>query len=818
MRLSVIIAVLLIGWSGSPFVCDSIMPSASAQPHGWVQERPLLASRSAVPKYVNAVVAMNDSVMILGGEGGQIYRTQDMARTWQQIQTPFDHKIYFLRRLTGSACLALVDSGTVLRSTDAGLTWSATWVHKWFKPVDVSFCDSLHGVLSVNMSSGFDSLFLTSDGGISWTLRPATFADQPTIVCRISPTSLIAGETGLHVSHDNGVTWSKAIRPPVDPYDISFFDDSVGLMAGYNAITGPILRTTDGGSTWNTVFDDSTYGAMDRIVAMPNGTAVATGARGVLARSTDRGLTWTLQPPTDYDALTDISISPSGFGCAIDFYASTVFTFDGGRTWENREIFVQKYLTAISFSDTLHGALLTGSPNMYLTEDGGKNWLSTYSPHHSFRDVLRIGPNTILLLGDSMKGPLARSLDAGKTWFELQVDTMFYQFRQSNGRIYVVGPQHYMVSPDSGRTWHPYRFPTLANITDVSFLPNGMDGYLVAGSEAVFVTHDGGKVWNEKLTNHLALTRIIALDDTTVLASEGHGIFLSKDSGWTWKGVAGGNTFSFCDRMNGIAVGGNEQVYRTTDGGNKWKLQQSGYYPGYGHSSISPDFYSVSMIDSMNAYIVGDYGIVLHTQNGGNLPDVVIGGKSYDFHNVAINTTRDSLIVFSNPWADTLYIHQELVNGFGWKIGLSDTVLLPGAYATDTIHFHATDTLAHIARIALSCDSIPRDSLTLLAHGVKKFGGVISEQVSAIDDIALECLPNPVVSRANIELAMKGAGLVQVTIKDVRGAIVARVFEGPLGSGSHEINWDASELPSGRYECTVESSGRRASLPVIVVK
>jgi hypothetical protein len=124
--------------------------------------------------------------------------------------------------------------------------------------------------------------------------------------------------------------------------------------------------------------------------------------------------------------------------------------------------------------------------------------------------------------------------------------------------------------------------------------------------------------------------------------------------------------------LTGIAVSGHSKIYRTTDGGETWTVQQIGYFRQYTHihflnSTIGwisgshgfmlrttdagitwNEVYIgthqtqnvVYFFDENNGFLAGNMGMLLHTSNGGYTPVNPAEHKK---------STRNELTIFPNP-------------------------------------------------------------------------------------------------------------------------------------------------------------------------
>jgi|GEM_PF-2056141 len=70
------------------------------------------------------------------------------------------------------------------------------------------------------------------------------------------------------------------------------------------------------------------------------------------------------------------------------------------------------------------------------------------------------------------------------------------------------------------------------------------------------------------------------------------------------------------------------------------------------------------------------------------------------------------------------------------------------------------------------------------------------------------CAPNPFVRETMVRLSLPVAGATIVSLFDILGQQVATVFDGPLNAGNHELKFEGSFLPAGRYYLHLMQNGR----------
>jgi len=147
------------------------------------------------------------------------------------------------------------DSGTVMKSTDHGLTWS---VLSFPDLTDLRTCELRGDYILVGGSSPF--MYQSEDCGLTWE------------VINILENSFSDGPPGFNA--------------------IYFVDDSVGYFGGSFGVMG---KTTDGGNSWNALFVPGFEAINDLFFISPD-SGVAVGTNGIVRFTADGGITWEEDP------------------------------------------------------------------------------------------------------------------------------------------------------------------------------------------------------------------------------------------------------------------------------------------------------------------------------------------------------------------------------------------------------------------------------------------------------------------------------------------------------------------------------------------
>jgi photosystem II stability/assembly factor-like uncharacterized protein len=293
--------------------------------------------------HLNSTFFLDSLKGFIGGfdwkkEKSVILTTNDGGTTWVSNTLEFDINIlsiYFNDKDNGFAVgnLRSGNQGTILKTIDGGVTWSN--VHQ-----------IIAGLFSVNFispSTGFVGgangvLLKTVDSGISWQATSSgstgylfniSIREDSTIY--VSP----GGHNSIIKSVDKGVSWqidSISYPQTISVQKVAYINNSVGFAVAAFYRNSIILKTVNGGTTWEQVFRENDLVLLD-ISFIDDLHGIVVGRHGTIITTNDGGNTWsrcyTIQDPYTVSGLGLTSSTKAGDHSLIAVgEAGVIFKFD----------------------------------------------------------------------------------------------------------------------------------------------------------------------------------------------------------------------------------------------------------------------------------------------------------------------------------------------------------------------------------------------------------------------------------------------------------------------------------------------------------
>ena len=307
-------------------------------PHWTVQN-------SGVTVRLRGVSAVSERVAWASGAGSTVLRTIDGGATWQKLTVTSDALDF--RDIDAvdaqTAYVLAIGNGPasrIYKTTDAGKTWTMQFRNEDQKAFldAMSFWDATNGIVFGDSVDGQLYIMTTKDGGRVWSRVPTAhllpalegegaFAASGTNIAVFGKSHAWIGTGAAATARvlrtsDGGRTWQAANTPlSAGPssgiFSIAFRDAKHGVIAGGDyrkeqEAVDNLAVTNDGGATWKLVKGLSGFRS---VVAYVPGTKtlLAIGPAGG-DYSTDDGQTWKPIDGPGFDTFSFVPGKSSGWG------------------------------------------------------------------------------------------------------------------------------------------------------------------------------------------------------------------------------------------------------------------------------------------------------------------------------------------------------------------------------------------------------------------------------------------------------------------------------------------------------------------------
>jgi photosystem II stability/assembly factor-like uncharacterized protein len=416
-----------------------------------------------------------------------IERSLDMGRTWRIAGMVDTHALPV--QSTPADWFDPVDAsdwvvaapGGIIETTDAGRTWALTRSPIAVSGQPASFTSPDEGFIQ---GTGLVIAMRTDDAGHTWSSESATISNAEkelwsppgeavSTIQIVSPALAVgAGAVGIVTSSDGGHSWVKRLGTNSTADDLDFIDSRVGFAVD----DGELVRTVNGGESWQALLHPVAGGALGTDFWSPSAGLVSVGSQS-LSVTSDGGTSWQplWLPPgwtVSNASIGDgqpagVCFTDEGVGWAVasrdDRYAVFVTT-TGGRTWR----------LALS-STVLPPGVEPNKPQNSVTVAGCEGKAAWILISQAVGQMDMRLPATF---------DLVRSLDLGRSWLDVLRSTSDMRVARPKIPTYPGGPLS--VQSESG-AWSL----TLASPATAWFTATDEDiGRITFGS-----TRDGGVSW-----------------------------------------------------------------------------------------------------------------------------------------------------------------------------------------------------------------------------------------------------------------------------------------------------------------------------------
>ena len=417
-------------------------------------------------------------------------------------------------------------------------------------------------------------------------------------------------------------------------------------------------------------------------------------------------------------------------------------TTNGGQTWLEKGPIITNNWDAYSvlFLDTLTG-FICGNNQIFKTSDGGNNWI------------------------------VVNNLPYG-----IDIKSMYFIDSQRGWAAGGNSVANYLCSTlNGGEDWSEVSVPTDNILYSISFFDN-LNGYAVGANGFMINTTDGGNTWNPNYLGFNPLNCVQFISASFGWVSGFMGVWSTTTGGnnWTWSFLSSGNIFSifFIDALHGWA-GGDGGIYYSSDGGINWEIVNSRHIR------------SIFFVNPTNGWASGSDGYILYTTNGGVPVEFNSFTATYSNNTVKLNWSTVSEL--NNQGFEI----ERRNNRANWRlIGFKE-----GYGTTTEIHNYSfTDDLSgtNSSKLYYRLKQVDYD-------GSFEYSDIVEVDIAPIEFSLSQNYPNPFNPSTTINYSIPNAGIVTIKVYDVLGKEVATLVNEDKPAGNYEVEFNASDLPSGIY-------------------
>lgn len=350
--------------------------------------------------YASVLEFRTNEIGFVAANRGGISRTATGGLTWKNLI--YADGIGDFSSTSPRKLFAVLQAG-LLRSDDAGRHWRRIYPPGFAEPQgsQILFFSAKRAIAfgATEPLGEPRTVLATRDGGRTWSLRGEVTPLRGLVeqVFRFGNVVLVTDGSTLARSDDRGRSWRKVSTLSARWHAVSFISSRIGFVADRR---GRLLRTDDGGSTWNLVVAQTTR-ELEGVVFVSEKEALLVdygppppddgrkhlGPRPRLLHSGDGGRTWG-ELPTPVQNITAVTVLDADHWwifanaeCSLrrPCQAGRILrTADGGDHWDLIRLPHALSILAGNFVSAKVG--FAGSPwnGFYRTDDGGVTWRAVY--------------------------------------------------------------------------------------------------------------------------------------------------------------------------------------------------------------------------------------------------------------------------------------------------------------------------------------------------------------------------------------------------------------------------------------------------------
>ena len=530
-----------------------------------------------------------------GGAAGTLLRSDDAGASWSTVRTGLLDEVRLVRAI-GTDSIVFGSRCALRRSDDGGQTITrVVWTsdEENCSPEIRSFHFPSATVGYLLLSDG--KVLSTADGGVTWTARTALpgtpvkgGGDLPgDIWFTADGTGVATAGVTIYRTTDGAASWSPANNVSTGAltrFDFHNANQGVVIGKGKNA-----LSTSDGGATWTPVAVNAGTAGIDLgsvDMANPNVWVVAAANGSQVYTTSDGGTSWNAISPST-SAVPAVGLASATRVIAVGAGGATAVSNDLGATWQTVSGGVTGSFSGLEAVSDSTAYAYGDSGALARTTDGGATWVPVGVSTSERIESVAFPSATIGYVLDA-KGVLMKTSNGGASWQFLNTSGVIARAIAASGEqtVVLVGPKGIRRSVDGGNSFSRAKGKRLASVrlADVDRAGAALFAY---SSKAIWVSTDAGGAW-KAFKRPVKVRSIEQLDMVTAragyLLDRNGELWVTRNAGKQWKRIeTTGSTFTdtiaFGDIAHGYLTDDTGRILYTADAGRTWSRQYPFYSP-----------------------------------------------------------------------------------------------------------------------------------------------------------------------------------------------------------------------------------------------
>jgi photosystem II stability/assembly factor-like uncharacterized protein len=246
------------------------------------------------------------------------------------------------------------------------------------------------------------------------TIPSGTMVEFDAVLVDDASNYWVGGTDGLLMrTTDGGATWNSQTLPGAGDLEAIIRLNATTLLIA--ADDGRVIRSTDNGAIWNAINTGAPNVLYD--ITHHGDLVWASGRDGGLVHSTDQGQSWTVQASNTNQRLHGIKALSATEVVAVGRNGVLLRTSDGGDNWQLSTVSGGDDHRALIFlADPQRTGLIAGpAGGMLRSTDHGASWNTVAFPsNHEAQAFASEDPSVVYAVGDFAL--ILRSTDQGQSW------------------------------------------------------------------------------------------------------------------------------------------------------------------------------------------------------------------------------------------------------------------------------------------------------------------------------------------------------------------------------------------------------------------